>query len=103
MGASTAAGGQSRNEGESVMRLVEISAGYWLPRSLQVVAGLGAADKIDGEPRTAEEIAAELGVNADCLNRLLRLLASHGIFERVVCQNGGQSGDQKEAKYAHNG
>ena len=97
MAASTAAGGskgQSRDEGVSVMRLVEISAGYWLPRALQVVADLGVADTIDGEPRGAEEIAAELGVNPDALNRLLRLLASHGVFERAVSQNGG--------KYGHN-
>jgi cyclopropane fatty-acyl-phospholipid synthase-like methyltransferase len=97
MAASTVAGESrmpSRDEGGSVMRLVEISAGYWLPRALQVVADLGVADKITDEARTAKEIAAELEVNADALNRLLRLLASHGIFERVF--------DQKEAKYGHN-
>ena len=91
MAASTAAGGskgKSGDAGDSVMRLVEISAGYWLPRSLQVVADLGVADKIDGEARTAAEIAGELGVNADAVNRLLRLLASHGIFERVGSKYG---------------
>src|SRR5262245_50193552 len=91
MAASTGdGGGKGKSEGESVMRLVELSAGYWLPRALQVVADLGVADRIGSEPRTAEEIAAELGVNGDALNRLLRLLASHGIFER----SGG--------KYGHN-
>ena len=34
---------------ESVMRLVEISAGYWLPRALQVVADLAIADALDQE------------------------------------------------------
>ena len=97
MAASTRAGEsrmRSGGEGGEVMRLVEISAGYWLPRALQVVADLGVADKIADEARTAKEIATELEVNADALNRLLRLLASHGIFERVF--------DQKEAKYGHN-
>src|SRR5690242_11499184 len=49
MAASTAAGGnkgKSGDAGGSVMRLVEISAGYWLPRALQVVADVGVADKI---------------------------------------------------------
>ena len=35
---------KSAEQSESVMRLVEISAGYWLPRALQVVADLGVAD-----------------------------------------------------------
>lgn len=101
MAASIAAGGtggQSSGEGAAVMRLVEISAGYWLPRALQVAADLGVADRIEGEARTAKEIAAELGVSVDALNRLLRLLASHGIFERVADQEGGQNGP----KYGHN-
>lgn len=101
MAVSTAAGGskgKSGDAGGSVMRLVEISAGYWLPRALQVVADLGVADKIDREARAAAEIAGELGVNADALNRLLRLLTSHGIFERVV----DNSEDLKGSKYGHN-
>lgn len=79
---------KSGEQSESVMRLVEISAGYWLPRALQVVADLGVADKIDREPRTAMEISQELGVNADALNRLLRLLASHGVFTRTAGKYG---------------
>jgi len=31
------------------MRLVEISAGYWLPRALHVVADLAVADALDEE------------------------------------------------------
>jgi len=81
---------KSAEQSESAMRLVEISAGYWLPRTLQVVADLGVADKIDREPRTAMEISQDLGVSADALNRLLRLLASHGVFER------------RAGKYGHN-
>ena len=39
-------------ETESIMRLVEISAGYWLPRALHVVADLGVADALDQEPQS---------------------------------------------------
>jgi hypothetical protein len=75
---------------ESVMRLVEISAGYWLPRALHIVADLGVADALDQEPRSAADLAKEVGADADALDRVLRLLASHDVFER----RGG--------KYAHN-
>src|SRR5882762_9906330 len=64
------------------MRLVEISAGYWLPRALHVVADLAIADALDHEPRSAAELAKKVGVEADALDRVLRLLASHGVFDR---------------------
>src|SRR5438128_11697573 len=75
---------------ESVMRLIEISAGYWLPRALHVVADLGVADALDEEPRSAAYLAGQVGSDADALDRVLRLLASHGVFYR----NGGN--------YVHN-
>src|SRR5205823_1843904 len=81
---------ETNEETESVMRLVEISAGYWLPRALHVVANLAVADAFDEEPRSAADLAKEVGADADALDRVLRLLASHGVFE--LC--GG--------KYAHN-
>lgn len=81
---------QTKVEYEPVMRLVEISAGYWLPRVLHVVADLGVADALDHEPRPAADLAKDVGVDADALDRLLRLLASHGIFER------------RNGKYEHN-
>jgi hypothetical protein len=77
-------------ETESVMRLVEISAGYWLPRALHVVAHLAVADALDEEPRSAVYLAKEVGADADALDRVLRLLASHGVCHR----HGG--------KYMHN-
>lgn len=73
-----------------VMQLVEISAGYWLPRALHVIADLGVADSLDEEARSAEYLAEKVGANPDALDRVLRLLASHGIFQRC------------DGKYAHN-
>ena len=77
-------------EAASVMKLIEISAGYWLPRALHVVADLGVADALDEEPRSAAYLAGQVSGDVDALNRVLRLLASHGVFDR--------RGD----KYAHN-
>src|SRR6202171_5711340 len=81
---------EAKAQTESVMRLVEISAGYWLPRALHVVADLAIADALDQEPRSAADLAMEVGVDADALDRVLRLLASHGVFDR------------RSGKYVHN-
>jgi len=81
---------ETKAQTESVMRLVEISAGYWLPRALHVVADLAIADALDQEPRSAADLAKAVGADADALDRVLRLLASHGVFDR------------RSGKYAHN-
>jgi O-methyltransferase domain len=52
-------------------------------RALHVVAELGVADALDGDARTAGELAAEVGATPDALDRVLRLLESHGVFSRV--------------------
>src|SRR6266850_743786 len=81
---------ETKAQTDSVMRLVEISAGYWLPRALHVVADLAVADALDEEPRSAEYLAEKVGADADALDRVLRLLASNGVFHR------------RGRKYAHN-
>ena len=50
-------------------------------RSLHVVAELGVADLIGDEAVGVQELATACGVDADALDRVLRLLATHGIFE----------------------
>jgi len=49
-------------------------------RCLQVVAELGVADHIDDHPVAAKELAQRCEVDPDGLNRVLRLLAAHGVF-----------------------
>jgi len=56
--------------------------GFTLPRTLHVIAELGVADALDEQPQTAEALAAATRTNASALNRALRLLAAHGIFEK---------------------
>lgn len=51
-------------------------------RSLHVVADLGVADHIDDSPVPVEELGSRCGADPDALDRVLRLLAAHGIFER---------------------
>jgi C-methyltransferase len=44
------------------------------------VADLGVADHIDGRPVSTKELAQRCEVDPDGLNRVLRLLAAHGVF-----------------------
>lgn len=48
---------------------------------VHVAAELGVADHIDDEPVRVEQLAARCDVQPDALDRLLRLLAAHGVFQ----------------------
>jgi hypothetical protein len=58
-----------------------MAGGYALSRCLHVVADLGVADALDETPRTAADLAAQVGAHSDALHRVLRLLSAHGVFE----------------------
>jgi len=49
-------------------------------RCLQIIAEFGIADALSQRPMTAAELSAQTGLNADALNRMLRLLAAHDVF-----------------------
>jgi hypothetical protein len=49
-------------------------------QALIVAAQLGIADQLADEPRRAEELAAAIGAHSPALYRLLRALASLGVF-----------------------
>jgi SAM-dependent methyltransferase len=49
-------------------------------RALAVVSELGVADALADGPRSTEELARELGADPEVLYRLLRALASDGVF-----------------------
>jgi hypothetical protein len=50
---------------------------------IYVAAKLGIADLLGKGPRTAEDLAAAVGVKAWALYRVLRTLASYGVFEEI--------------------
>jgi O-methyltransferase domain len=52
-------------------------------RCLCLVAELAVADQIEDELVSVDELASQCRADADALNRVLRLLASYGIFRRV--------------------
>jgi len=63
------------------LRLWQLATGHFLSRCLHVVAELGVADHLGDAPASAETLARAAGVNADALERMLRLLAVAGVFE----------------------
>ncbi|MFO0936536.1 MAG: methyltransferase [Gemmataceae bacterium] len=54
--------------------------GKWVSMALSVAAKLRIADRISGNPKTVAELAAESGTHPPSLFRLLRALASVGVF-----------------------
>lgn len=57
--------------------------GALVTRALGLAADLGVAQALVAGPRSHEELARERGVDADTLYRILRALASDGIFEET--------------------
>jgi hypothetical protein len=53
---------------------------YWVSQALYVAAKLGLADLVKGGPRTADELAQSTNTHVPALYRLLRALASVGVF-----------------------
>jgi hypothetical protein len=53
-------------------------------RCLHVVAALGVADHLDAAPVRVATLAAACEVDADALDRVLRLLTARGVFERTA-------------------
>jgi len=55
------------------------TAGY-AARCLHVISDLGIADRIGDQPVPVSELATSCGAVPNALDRVLRLLAAHGIF-----------------------
>ncbi len=62
------------------LELLNLITGHWRSCAVHAAAKLGVADALRNGPRSAAELAPELGVHAGALHRLLRALASLGVF-----------------------
>ena len=60
--------------------IMKIVGSAMTARALAIVAELGIADHVAQRPQNAEELATATGSHHGALYRLLRMLASHGIF-----------------------
>src|SRR4051812_33050362 len=60
--------------------IVDLGFGFILSGALSAAAELRVADHLEHGPKSPEVLAEELGVHAQSLYRVLRLLASVGVF-----------------------
>ena len=67
-------------EASAHQQLDRMITGYWTSQAIYAAAKFGIADHLEDGPRTVAELANASATNADALYRLLRALASVGIF-----------------------
>src|SRR5207253_61548 len=60
--------------------MCQMISGFWVSRAIYIVAKLGIADYLHKQPKTADELAAITNTHAPSLYRVLRALASVGVF-----------------------
>lgn len=62
---------------EVMLRLI---TGYWVSQAVGVAARLGVADQLAAGPRGSDDLARAVGAQPQALHRVLRMLASIGVF-----------------------
>src|SRR4051794_2203789 len=65
------------------VRLLQLIAGYRIAQAIGVAADLGIADLLADGPKSSPELARATDCHPRALYRLLRALASQGIFTEV--------------------
>jgi len=66
-----------------MQQVLQIATGYIPSSALYVAVELGVADQLVAGPKSTPDLAQATGANEDALYRVLRLLASLGIFEQT--------------------
>ena len=69
--------------GELRAEMFQVAVGYWLSKALFCAAKAGVADQLKAGPKRVDELASIAAVDSEDLYRLLRALASIGIFEET--------------------
>src|SRR6202000_2012261 len=64
--------------------LMQLGLGFMVSAALYTAAKLGIADLLKDGPKSAEEIAKLTGAKEDGIYRLLRALASAGVFAETA-------------------
>ncbi|RWS24028.1 hypothetical protein B4U80_13281 [Leptotrombidium deliense] len=72
---------QTRNGNNAAMELIDHTTGLWRSWMIDAAVKLNLAEHLAKKPMTAEELAEETQTHAPSLFRLLRALASFGIFK----------------------
>jgi hypothetical protein len=64
--------------------LHRLGTSFWISQSLYVVAKLGVADRLGGGARDVHALASAVGADPDALYRVMRALASVGVFTETA-------------------
>jgi len=70
---------QESNEAPPQQAMMQLMAGFWISRAVHAAAVLGLADLLES-PRTANQLAIDTGMHSRSMYRLMRALASVGVF-----------------------
>jgi DNA-binding IclR family transcriptional regulator len=62
------------------LAVLQMVSAYWLSQCIYVAAKLGIADLLKDSPQHCDTLAASTRTHSDSLYRLLRALASVGVF-----------------------
>jgi hypothetical protein len=62
------------------MQMMQMITGFWVSQAIYIAAKLRLADLVKAQPQTAAQLAVATGTHAPSLYRLLRALASVGVF-----------------------
>ena len=60
--------------------MLRLIAGFWVSRAVYLAAKLGIADLLKDKPQSSTELAQATGMHVPSLHRVLRALASVGVF-----------------------
>jgi hypothetical protein len=71
------------NQVDPQLHVRNLLMGFVVSRALQVAAELGLADALADGPKDREALAREVGAHAGTLHRLMRALASFGLFDQL--------------------
>ena len=63
--------------------MLNLAQGYWVSRLVNVAATLGIADLLRDGSKTVDDLASATGVHTPALHRVMRALASVGVFEET--------------------
>src|SRR3954470_3866598 len=75
----------------STAAMFHLITGFWVSQAVGTAAALGIADQLAGGARDSDDLARAVGANPDAVQRLLRLLASVGVFAEVAPGTFGQT------------
>jgi ubiquinone/menaquinone biosynthesis C-methylase UbiE len=77
------------NEASPAQTLLQLTSGYWVSQAIYVVAKLGIADILKDGSKSCEDLAKATGAHVQSLSRIMRALASVGVFAEI---DGGRFG-----------